>query len=84
MGDKDMRIDWTKKLSSRKFWVALVALVCALCVLFGVDDLTIEKLTATISALGVLAAYILTEGYIDGKALEGGRGDAQEGGEETK
>lgn len=65
-----MKIDWRKKLSSRKFWIALSAFVCALCVLFGVDEFTLEKLTATITALGVLAAYILTEGYIDGKALE--------------
>ena len=65
-----MKIDWTKKLSSRKFWVALSALICALCVLFGVDNFTIEKLTATITALGVLAAYILTEGYIDAKSIE--------------
>ena len=65
-----MKIDWTRKLSSRKFWVALSALICALCVLFGVDNFTIEKLTATISALGVLAAYILTEGYIDAKSID--------------
>ena len=65
-----MKIDWKKKLSSRKFWVALSALICALCVLFGVDNFTIEKLTATITALGVLAAYILTEGYIDAKSIE--------------
>lgn len=65
-----MKIDWLAKLTSRKFWVALSALVCALCVLFGVDNFTIEKLTATISALGVLAAYILTEGYIDAKSIE--------------
>ena len=65
-----MKIDWTKKLSSRKFWVALSALLCALCVLFGVDEFTVEKLTATLSALGVLAAYILTEGYIDAKSID--------------
>ena len=70
MGDENMKIDWKKKLSSRKFWVALSALICALCVLFGVDNFTIEKLTATITALGVLAAYILTEGYIDAKSIE--------------
>ena len=64
-----MKIDWTKKLSSRKFWAAVSALVCALCVLFGVDNFTIEKLTATITALGVLAAYIFTEGYIDAKSI---------------
>ncbi len=64
------RIDFKAKLSSRKFWMALGALICALCVLFGVDDLTIEKLTATVSALGVLTAYILTEGRIDSKRIE--------------
>ena len=62
-----MKIDWKRKLSSRKFWAAVSALVCTLCVLFGVDELTTEKLTATLSALGVLAVYILTEGYIDAK-----------------
>lgn len=66
-----MKIDWKKKLSSRKFWVAVSALVGTLCVLFGIDELTAEKLTATLSALGVLAAYILTEGYLDGKAMDG-------------
>lgn len=65
-----MKQELIKKLSSRKFWMALSALVCAICVLFGVDELTVEKLAATVSALGVLAAYILTEGYIDSKRIE--------------
>ena len=65
-------IDWKKKLSSRKFWMALSALICTICVLFGVDEMTVEKLVATISALGVLATYILTEGYIDSKRIDKG------------
>ena len=72
-----MKIDWAKKLGSRKFWVAISALVCALCILFGVDELTTEKLTATMSALGVLFAYILTEGYIDAKSID--KTDDEEG-----
>ena len=63
-------IDWKQKLSSRKFWMAVSAFVCAICVIFGVDELTVEKLAAIISALGVLAAYILTEGYVDTKRIE--------------
>ncbi len=63
-------IDWKKKLSSRKFWMAVSALVCSVCVIFGVDELTAEKLAATVSALGVVAAYILTEGYIDSKRID--------------
>ncbi len=62
-----MKIDWKRKLASRKFWLAAAGLVGTLCVLFGVDELTAEKLTATVSALGVVAVYILTEGYIDAK-----------------
>ena len=65
-------VDWKKKLTSRKFWMALSALICAVCVLFGVDEMTVEKLVATISALGVLATYILTEGYIDSKRISNG------------
>lgn len=62
-------MDWKRKLSSRKFWVAVSAFVGALCVLFGVDELTTERLVATVSALGVMMAYILTEGYLDSKSM---------------
>lgn len=62
-------MDWKRKLSSRKFWVAVSAFVGALCVLFGVDELTTERLVATVSALGVMMAYILTEGYLDSKSI---------------
>ena len=65
-----MKNDFVKKLSSRKFWMALSAFVCAVCILFGVEELTVEKLAATVSTLGVLATYILTEGYIDSKRIE--------------
>ena len=58
-------IDWKRKLSSRKFWTAASAFICALCILFGVDQMTVEKLAATVSALGVMAIYILAEGYVD-------------------
>ncbi len=65
-----MKINWQKKLSSRKFWIALCAFVCAMCALLGVDEITIEKLATTLSSLGVCAVYILTEGYLDSKAME--------------
>jgi len=60
-----MKIDWKSKLSSRKFWVALVGFVTAMAVVFGIDNLTIEKLAGVISASGVLIAYIITEGAVD-------------------
>lgn len=63
------KIDWKRKLTSRKFWFALIGFVTALCIAFGVDSLTIEQVTTIITAGGVLVAYILGESYVDGNKL---------------
>ena len=63
-------IDWKRKLSSRKFWVAVVGFVSALLVALNYSDMTVEQVSAVITAGGVLVAYILGESYIDGKAEE--------------
>lgn len=60
-----MKINWKQKLTSRKFWAAVVGFATALMVLFGVDDLTIEKVVALITAEGTLMAYIFSEGSVD-------------------
>lgn len=60
-----MKIDWKLKLTSRKFWAAIVAVVTAVCVIFGVDNLTMEQVTGLIMAVGALIAYILGEGWVD-------------------
>ena len=60
-----MKIDWKRKLSSRKFWAALAALVGAVAVFCGAGESVITEVTAIISAAGVLAAYILGESIVD-------------------
>ena len=60
-----MKINWKQKLSSRKFWSMIAGVATALLVLFNVDELTIEKIMALISAEGVLIAYIFSEGNVD-------------------
>lgn len=60
-----MKINWTQKLTSRKFWAAFVGFVTAILVAFGVDELTIEQVAALITAASVLIAYILGEGMVD-------------------
>lgn len=68
-----MKIDWKRKLMSRKFWVAVVGFVTALLIAFNVDGNainggdTIEQITGIITAGGILIAYILGESYVDGK-----------------
>lgn len=60
-----MRIDWKRKLSSRKFWVALMSFIVALCVLLNVDSETTERITSLIMSGGVLMSYIIAEGMVD-------------------
>ncbi len=60
-----MKIDWKRKLTSRKFWAAVAGFATALLTLFGISDLTIEKVCAVITAESVLIAYIVGEGRVD-------------------
>lgn len=65
-----MQIDWKAKLTSRKFWAAIVGVVICCCAIFGVDVLTQEKVTALIMAIATLISYILGEGFVDAAALK--------------
>lgn len=63
------KIDWKKKLTSRKFWVALIGFITALLVAFKIDGGTIEQITSIIMAFATLIAYILAEGFVDGNNI---------------
>lgn len=71
-----MTINWKQKLTSRKFWAAIVSVVLCVGVIFGIPDLTMEQVTALIMAVGGLVAYILGEGWVDAARLKGGAGNA--------
>ena len=60
-----MKINWKQKLTSRKFWAALIGFVTSILVAFGVGDLTIEQIVAVITACASLIAYIIGEGLVD-------------------
>jgi hypothetical protein len=59
-----------QKLSSRKFWSLLAALVTANLVLFKVDMGTMENVTAIITQFGAIVVYILSEASIDKAAAQ--------------
>ena len=65
-----MNINWKQKLSSRKFWSAIIGFATTLLVAFNVPNLTIEQVVAVIGGVGTLVAYILTEGMVDSKREE--------------
>lgn len=65
-----MKIDWKSKLTSRKFWAAVVGFVTAVLIACNIDSLTIEQVTAVITAGSVLIAYIIGEGMVDAARLK--------------
>lgn len=57
--------DLIRKLTSRKFWVAVVAFISALLVAFKVPEASIAQVAAIVMAFGSLLAYIFAEGWVD-------------------
>lgn len=60
-----MQINWIQKLTSRKFWAAIIGFVTAIMIACGIDNLTIEQVAALITASSTLIAYIIGEGLVD-------------------
>ena len=65
-----MKIDWRRKLSSRKFWAAVAGVIISVMVTFNVDAVTQERVAGVISAVGTLAIYMLAEGAADKAAVK--------------
>ena len=59
------KIDWRRKLTSRKFWVAVIGFITAIMVALNIDKMTVEQVTAIVSAMATLIAYIIGEGLTD-------------------
>lgn len=58
-------IDWKKKLTSRKFWMAVVGFISPLLLAFNVAEDNVTQVTAIIMAGADVVAYILAEGLVD-------------------
>ena len=59
------KIDWTRKLTSRKFWAAVVGFVTPMMTAAGAGENTIVQVTAIIMGGATLIAYIIGEGLTD-------------------
>ena len=62
-------IDWKKKLTSRKFWMAIVGFVTPLLLAFGVAEADVTQIVAIIMAGADVVAYIIAEGLVDSKNI---------------
>jgi uncharacterized membrane protein len=63
-------IDWKKKLTSRKFWMAIVAFVTPLLLAFGVTENEVAQIVAIIMAGADVVAYIIAEGMVDSAGVK--------------
>lgn len=57
--------DWIRKLTSRKFWMAIAGFVAGLIAFIKSPSGSTEAVTGLIMSLGTLVAYIVGEGLAD-------------------
>ena len=70
------KIDWVRKLTSRKLWTAVASFVSMMILATGGTDNTATQVTALIMAASVVA-YIIGEGLTDSAKI-GASDDAEE------
>ena len=59
------KIDWKRKLTSRKFWATICNFVGMIILAFGGNQETAVKITEIIMAGAGVVAYIIAEGLVD-------------------
>ena len=60
-----MNIDWKRKLTSRKFWMAVVGFITPLLMMFDVQENTAAEVASIIMSGASCVAYIIGEGLAD-------------------
>ncbi|MCM1277194.1 MAG: hypothetical protein NC299_17860 [Lachnospiraceae bacterium] len=65
-----MKIDWKRKLTSRKLWIAIAGFAAGLILAFGGSNSTAETVTGCIMSGASVVGYILGEGLTDAAALK--------------
>ena len=66
------KIDWVRKLTSRKLWAAVASFVSMLIVALGGAEAQATQVTALIIAGATVLAYIIGEGLVDAANKDAG------------
>ena len=66
-----MKIDWKRKLTSRKLWVAIAGFTAGLIVAFGGSAETADTVSGCILSGAAVVGYIIGEGLADSSHKEG-------------
>ena len=65
------KIDWKRKLTSRKLWVALAGFIAGLIVAFGGSSETAETVSGCILSGAAVIGYMVGEGLADSGHKDG-------------
>lgn len=63
-------MDWKRKLTSRKLWIAVAGFVSGLLIYFGHTEAEASQVAALIMAGASVIAYCVGEGLADGGSHE--------------
>ena len=76
------KIDWIKKLTSRKFWTAVGSFVSLMIVALGGSEEVAVQAVAIIMAGATVVAYIIGEGLVDSSFTESADSKEEDSGED--
>lgn len=73
-----MKIDWKRKLTSRKLWVAVAGFVAGLVIAFGGGEEVANTVSGCILSGAAVVGYILGEGLTDMANLNNTKGENED------
>ena len=66
MEKRENKIDWSRKLASRKMWLSIASFVSMLVVALGGGQNSATQISALIMAGATVIGYVIGEGLADG------------------
>lgn len=72
------KIDWIRKLTSRKFWLSVASFMSMLIIALGGAESTATQITGLIMAGATVVGYVIGEGLADAGNSSGDGTDAVE------
>lgn len=60
------KIDWKRKLTSRKLWLSVASFVAMLIIAINGDEGSAQQISALIMAGATIIGYVIGEGLADG------------------
>lgn len=69
-----MNIDWKRKLTSRKFWVAVAGFISGMIIAFGGESEVAETVSGCVLSGAAVIGYLIGEGLADNSNGGGSNG----------